>query len=304
MLTAFVGLVGGWTAILLLRAGRRAESGNQLRRLRRPSRWRVPPRPRAWLERALEDAALDVEPEGACELWLGAVVGVSTFAVALSPGTAPFVAVVGLVAGPLSLRLLRNRAQRRFVVALPTALEHVAAALRGGTSVPEAVGAIADGASPLAADFDRLRTRATLGDGVGGALVAWSAERDLGSVRAAAGALAIAAEIGGPAAGAIDGLAASLRERMGAVAEARALSSQARLSAIVVGFAPAAVLRVLGPRRSVVGRNDVLDAGRSRVLRPRARARSARGGVDAAHRAHRGVLVIDGRNAASAWSDR
>jgi tight adherence protein B len=57
-------------------------------------------------------------------------------------------------------------------------------------------------------------------------------------VRAVAGALAVATTVGGRAADALDGLAASLRERLGAAAEARALSSQARLSAMVVGAAP------------------------------------------------------------------
>jgi tight adherence protein B len=61
-------------------------------------------------------------------------------------------------------------------------------------------------------------------------------------VRAACGALSVAASVGGPAAGAIDGLAGSLRDRLGAIAEARALSSQARVSAIVVGAAPLAYL--------------------------------------------------------------
>jgi len=61
-------------------------------------------------------------------------------------------------------------------------------------------------------------------------------------VRAAAGALAIANTVGGPAANALDGLAESLRQRQGAAAEARALSAQARLSAIVVGAAPLAYL--------------------------------------------------------------
>ena len=44
--------------------------------------------------------------------------------------------------------------------------------------------------------------------------------------------------MGGRAADAIDGLASSLRHRLDAVAEARSLSAQARLSAVVVGAAP------------------------------------------------------------------
>jgi tight adherence protein B len=61
-------------------------------------------------------------------------------------------------------------------------------------------------------------------------------------VRAAAGALALGAAVGGACASALDGLAASLRGRLSVIAEARALSSQARLSAIVVGAAPVGYL--------------------------------------------------------------
>ena len=44
--------------------------------------------------------------------------------------------------------------------------------------------------------------------------------------------------MGGRAADALDRLASSLRDRLDAVAEAHALSTQARLSAVVVGAAP------------------------------------------------------------------
>jgi len=43
---------------------------------------------------------------------------------------------------------------------------------------------------------------------------------------------------GGRAADALDSLATSLRERLGVVAEAHALSAQARYSALVVGIGP------------------------------------------------------------------
>ena len=70
------------------------------------------------------------------------------------------------------------------------------------------------------------------------ALEGWPAEHDAPGVRAAAGALAVATTLGGRAADAIDGLASSLRHRLDASAEARALSAQSRLSAVVVGAAP------------------------------------------------------------------
>jgi tight adherence protein B len=59
-------------------------------------------------------------------------------------------------------------------------------------------------------------------------------------VRLAVAALLLGAEAGGAHARALDGVAASVRARLGVVREVRALSSQARLSALVIGGAPLA----------------------------------------------------------------
>jgi tight adherence protein B len=104
------------------------------------------------------------------------------------------------------------------------------------------VSTLARSGGPLSADLGRVRARADLGVGLADALAAWPAERDVDGVRAAAGALSVASSMGGRAADAIDGLAQSLRDRLGAAAEAGALSAQARLSALVVGAAPVGYL--------------------------------------------------------------
>jgi tight adherence protein B len=193
------------------------------------------------LERALADAAVDARPEAAVEVGAMGVAACVVLAFAVAPGLAPVVAVAAVVAGPIGLRLARGRAERRFVSALPGGLEHVAAALRGGAAVGESLDAL--GESPaLAVDVRRVQARAALGIGLADALATWPQERPLPEVRAVAGALAVAATLGGRAADALDGLAGSLRERLGALAEARALSAQARLSAVVVGGAPIAYL--------------------------------------------------------------
>src|SRR4029077_16194433 len=70
------------------------------------------------------------------------------------------------------------------------------------------------------------------------ALDAWAREQPAPGVEVAAGALAMCATVGGSAADALEGLASSLRDRGAVAAEARAVSAQARFSAIVVGGAP------------------------------------------------------------------
>jgi len=242
VLTAAAVVVGSLIAIHLVRAARRAGAAEHARSLGAVSRWRIPRRARTWLVRALAEAAVDLEPEAACELWFAGVGALVVVTFAVAPSLVVLAPAIGVIGGPVALRMARHRARARFVAALPGALEQVAAAMRGGASVHDAIAVLAGGDAPVAPDLRRVCARSTLGVGLADALAAWPIERPLPSVRAAAGGLAVASSVGGAAADAIDGLAASLRERLGAVAEARALSAQARLSAIVVGAAPAGYL--------------------------------------------------------------
>jgi tight adherence protein B len=89
----------------------------------------------------------------------------------------------------------------------------------------------------LAADLVRVVERAEA-LGLESSLAVWAGERPVPEVAAVAGALEASTSVGGPAAPALSGLAAALRDRHDAAAEVAALSAQARLSAIVVGAAP------------------------------------------------------------------
>jgi tight adherence protein B len=235
--------VGGavFTAALARSAGR-VPARERARGLGARSLRRLPARPRAWLVRHLEDAGVAMEPEAVCELALAVAGAAGILAYAIAPALAVPAALATLLAGPIALRMARGRTARRYAVALPAGLEQVAAELRGGGTVAGAVGTIARAGGPLAADLRRVEARTELGVGLVDALGAWPEERAVDGVRAAAGALAVAAALGGRAADALDGLARSLRDRLGAAAEAGALSAQARLSAVVVGAAPIAYL--------------------------------------------------------------
>ena len=147
----------------------------------------------------------------------------------------------------------RRRAAAEVEAALPDLLERVAGEFRAGASLLRALAEAAGGAGlpeALAADLARVVARADDG-GLGPALAAWAEDRPLPAVAAAAAALEVAAGAGGPAAPALEGLAAGLRDRHDAAGEVAALSAQARLSAVVVGAAPVAslALSLLADRR-------------------------------------------------------
>jgi tight adherence protein B len=140
----------------------------------------------------------------------------------------------------LARRWKRRRSEVAVEAALPDVLDRMASNLRAGA--PPLVGLAQAGAGAdlpeaLVVDLVRTTERAENG-GIGEALQAWAGECGLPAVAAAAGALEVAVSAGGPAAAALEGLAAGLRDRHDAAAEIAALSAQARLSAVVVGAAP------------------------------------------------------------------
>lgn len=234
----FVGLGGPMLCVALVLAARRADARAHTRLLQPVPRWRVPARVRVRLAAALDAADLTVAPETAIERW-ALVVGAAAVSCAfVAPALVVPALVVGVAGAPVALHLCRTRHERRFAAALPEALEQVAAELRGGGSVAGALERVAGSDSPVARDLHRVHTRTRLGLSLRDALTSWPAEHDAPGVRASAGALAVAASLGGYAADAIDGLATSVRHRLDAAAEAQSLSAQARLSAVVVGAAP------------------------------------------------------------------
>jgi Flp pilus assembly protein TadB len=117
-----------------------------------------------------------------------------------------------------------RRRDAAIAAALPDVLERVAGGLRAAAAplgaLTEAAGA--DLPEPLAADLALVISRAEEG-GLAVALDRWAGERPLPVVAAAAAALQVAMSAGGPAAPALDGLAAGLRDRHDAASEVAAL---------------------------------------------------------------------------------
>ena len=245
---AALGVVGaGAAARMALRLSRRAPVIGRLEPVRpaqpvRASERRPLPQPPPGVAQALASADLPVAPGVAWAAWLGAVVvGPLAALVLAGPGLAALT-VLGLTSGPaLVVRCRRGRADARLERALPGALEAVARSLRSGASLRQAVeeaGTAAAGEKALAAEFSRAAAEAARGASLVTALEGMAERRPLPGVRLGVAALCLGAETGGAHARAVDGVAATVRERLAVAAELRALSSQARISALVIGLAP------------------------------------------------------------------
>ena len=160
-------------------------------------------------------------------------------------------AVVGRVAWRRRAAALIDRRRRS---QLPEALERMAAALRTGSSPPQALAEAARGTDqPLGSELDTLANLADRGQPVVTVLDGWTALHPDQGTRLAAVALALATGVGATPGRALDGVAATLRERLELADERHALATQARASAVVLSAAPpvfAALLTLGDPEAS------------------------------------------------------
>jgi tight adherence protein B len=146
----------------------------------------------------------------------------------------------GFAAGALiALRANRHRRGRALDAQLPGFLEAIARGLRTGLQLgPATVEAAATAPSPLHDEVAPLAEE--LQRGLRGADVfdRWARRRTDSGVGLAAAAMAFAATAGGARAQAIDGVAATLRDRAALNLEVRSLTSQARVSAMMIAALP------------------------------------------------------------------
>ena len=252
MLTVGIAVLGGLSSVWLARGARRYAVLDRVERSR--SQRALPSAVRRRLESKLDAAMIDTSPEHAVQVWLLAAIVVGIVGVALAPAVGLLGVVAVLFGGPITLHTLRLRRARAVTAAVPATLDRVASELRTGGTVSTAVNGIAHEGGVLAIDFARIEARVRLGAPLPDALEAWSTERSTAGAASVAGALAVAHEVGGRAADALESLGESLRDRLAVAAEAHALAAQARYSALVIGLGPLGYLAfsLLLDRRAVV----------------------------------------------------
>jgi Flp pilus assembly protein TadB len=190
-----------------------------------------------------EAAARAALPEPHSRWWLASVSVVLSGALAgLVLGGAVFAMLVGsTLAGGirLALRINRHRAEEHLTRAVPDSLEAIARSARAGSSVVQALAEL-ERHDPSPADrlLAEVARRVDHGDSLADALQRIVAAHPAPAVRLAAAALVVGHETGAPPAKAVEGVAATLRDRAALDREARAHASQARASAVVLLVAP------------------------------------------------------------------
>ncbi len=145
-----------------------------------------------------------------------------------------------VTAGPLVLgRRLAVQMRRRRARSLPALLEQVARGLRSGSSLRQALEQSIERAdATLVPELRIVCDKVSRGGALESALQDWSARHASEGLRLAVAALSLGIDAGGAHGRALDGVAATLRDRLAVDRELAALSSQARASAAVMASAP------------------------------------------------------------------
>ncbi|HET6948817.1 MAG TPA: type II secretion system F family protein [Acidimicrobiales bacterium] len=136
--------------------------------------------------------------------------------------------------------------RERRATQIPGALDRLATALRAGTSLPSSLAEVGSAVDPpLGPELTALGEATARGRPVVDVLDDWAARHDDPPTRLAGTALVLATLVGSVPARAVDGVAATVRERLDLAAERRALAAQARASAVVLTVAPLAFAALL-----------------------------------------------------------
>jgi tight adherence protein B len=174
-------------------------------------------------------------------LWTVAAAVASTLLVDTWLGLAMLVAV------PFGARLLVTfkvgRRQAAFADQLDDSLQLMASSLRAGHSVLRAVDAVSqDAASPTAEEFARIVNETRVGRDLGDSLDEVAERMGSDDFTWVAQAIAIHREVGGNLAEVLDAVGHTIRERNAIRRQVKALSAEGKLSAIVLGALPFAII--------------------------------------------------------------
>jgi tight adherence protein B len=152
-----------------------------------------------------------------------------------------------LVVVPFGARLMVKfkvgRRQAQFADQLDDSLQLMASSLRAGHSLLRAVDAVSqDAASPTAEEFARIVNETRVGRDLSDSLDEVAERMSSDDFTWVAQAIAIHREVGGNLAEVLDAVGHTIRERNAIRRQVKALSAEGKLSAIVLGALPFAIM--------------------------------------------------------------
>lgn len=202
----------------------------------------------------LEELFLFIDPEAFLRLNLLALLVAAVFGTLVAgPAGAATAAAVCAVAPAALHRSLRRRRLRALERQLPDVADSIASSIRAGLGLGQAIARVAlHQPAPAMQEFSLVLREHRLGVTLDQALAAAALRCGLRDLYMLVAVLGIARDLGGGLAAALERLSASMRRRLAMEDRIRALTSQGRLQAVVMGLLPillCAVLSLLEPEQ-------------------------------------------------------
>jgi tight adherence protein B len=200
----------------------------------------------------LEQAGLEIEPR---TYWIASVVSAAVFALtALSfvPASAgnlkPMLLVIAVIVGGFGfprfvLAKLTQRRQRKFQAELANAIDVIVRGIKSGLPLNECLVVIAkESPEPLGSEFQEVVEQQRVGVSLGEALERLTRRMPLPEVKFLAIVIAIQQQSGGNLAEALSNLSGVLRDRFKMQMKVKALSAEAKASAMILAALPPGVM--------------------------------------------------------------
>lgn len=200
----------------------------------------------------LERAGLDIEPR---TFWIASAVSAVVTTVAIRsflPASAATLSsmmlIVGLLVGGLGLprfvlAKLTARRQKKFLAELANAIDVIVRGIKSGLPLNECLVVIAkESQEPLASEFNEVVEQQRVGVPLAEALDRLTLRMPLPEVKFLAIVIAIQQQSGGNLAEALSNLSGVLRDRFKMAMKVKALSAEAKASAMILGALPPGVM--------------------------------------------------------------
>lgn len=158
----------------------------------------------------------------------------------------PFVVLIGFFLPTIWMRGRQRKRQRLFGEQLPEMLSTVIGSLRGGFSLVQSLGNVAQEApAPMGIEMRRVMQEVQLGLSVGDALSNLAKRMDSQDLDLLVSVLRIHARIGGNLTTVLENISSTIRERTRLEREIRVITAQQRFASYVLGLLPVILALIL-----------------------------------------------------------
>lgn len=209
-------------------------------------------REKVTLRLRLERAGLDITPR---TFWIASAVSavvVAVVAESFAPASAaamrPMLLFVALLVGGLGLprfvlTKITARRQKKFLAELANAIDVIVRGIKSGLPLNECLGVIArESQEPIASEFQEVIDQQRIGVSLPEALERLTRRMPLPEMKFLAIVIAIQQQSGGNLAEALGNLSGVLRDRFKMAMKVKALSAEAKASAMILGCLPPGVM--------------------------------------------------------------